>query len=150
MLRLNKSRCCFGEETHTAELSKGQPSLGPTLHKTLRLWRPSETRRSCWGRDPDASDSAFRLLLSLSLSPLWGQSLRRAGCPQHLIHVNGGKLSVCLPQWYTYNVVYSYNVHTTQKTSCIGLDRKELFQSIFIERLEVKEFSYLSPHDKGN
>lgn len=37
MLHLNKIGCCFGEETDTAELSKGQPSLGPTLHKTPSL-----------------------------------------------------------------------------------------------------------------
>lgn len=159
MLHLNKIGCCFGEETDTAELSKGQPSLGPTLHKTLRAWRPSGTRRSCWGRGSDARDSDSNSSLFLSLSPLWGHSVRKAGCPKRLIRVNGGKLSVRFSQGYSYDVGSSYNAHHPENK--LQWRRQEGILSINVygvawcERImlgTIKELfiSYLSPCDKDN
>lgn len=77
--------------------------------------------------DSDSNSSLF-----LSLSPLWGRSVRKAGCPM---------VVSCLSAYHKDTLMTwgHPTVHTTQKTSCNGFDRKEFFQSMFMEWLDVKE-----------
>ena len=125
----------------------------------LRAWRPSGTRRSCWGRGSDARDSDSNSSLFLSLSPLWGHSVRKAGCPKRLIRVNGGKLSVRFSQGYSYDVGSSYNAHhpenKLQWRQQEGILSINVYGVAWCERImlgTIKELfiSYLSPCDKDN
>lgn len=164
MLYPKKPWCCSTEETQTAELSKGQLSLGPTWHDTRRRWRPSETRRaSRWGRAPTqvaaSVSSAFFTL------PTGGPRFRTATCPQQLTRVSGGKLSVnslfhrdtlkmcaflqftCQPEnelcWHPQKG----NVEPFPKgTLSVGID-----WAVLCDRLMLtisRSFSYVLPQDK--
>lgn len=53
--------------------------------------------------------------------------------------------ALCLPQWYTYNVVYSYNVHTTQKQAALALTERNSFNQYLLSGLKWKNFLIFHP-----